>query len=148
MPLFDFDCPFHGRFELLLKEAPKGKRSCPTCKARSPLMAPLTVMHPDKLWAGHMTEHGYVTSKSQLVRAEKVKGVTHLSNRHEVEGMKKVAADARKEKEEKSRRNLRKAFDDTFAGSGVLDSFGHLRPESIKEDDASEQSLSISAKVN
>jgi len=103
-------------------------------------------MHADSLWAGHMTEHGYVTSSSKLAQIKRDKGIVELSSQREVDGMKKVASDARKEKDEKFKRNLKSAFEKGFAGTGVLDSFGQLRPEALREESNDEPSK-ISAKI-
>src|SRR5262249_27535585 len=130
MPLYDFECPFHGRFELLLKEAPKGKRSCPQCNTRSPLVAPLTVMRPDPYWSGVMTgNYGYVTSGSQVARIKKERNIVELGDRADREGMEKIASDARKAKRENFSKETRKFLEEQFTDAGVLDSDGRLRPE-------------------
>ena len=152
MPLYTFHCELDGVFELLLPMAEFERKTaeCPTCGTVGPRVAELCAMQPDNAWHfGRFVEgHGYLSSKSKIARAEKANGIATLSGRYDVEGMKKVAADARKANDEKRRRNLRRAFDDTFAGTGVLDSFGQLRPEAIKQDDPSVATQSVTAKVS
>ncbi len=140
MPLYEFHCKFDGRFELLLKEAPKGKRACPKCGARSPLIFPLTVMRPDPYWSGIMTEHyGYVTSSSKLAQIRKERHLVEVGDRADREAMKKTADEAAKARDEKFSKDTRKFLEDRFAGAGVLDSFGQLRPEATRK--LSEMSL-------
>jgi putative FmdB family regulatory protein len=133
MPLYDFDCKFCGRFELLLKEAPKGKRACPKCGARSPLVWPLTVMRPDSLWAGHYIENqGYFTSESKLTRVMKEKKQTRVGDRIDAEGMKKMAEQAAKARDKKFEEDSRNFLRAEMAKRDLLDSDGKLRPEASK----------------
>src|SRR5262245_708970 len=133
MPLYDFECKSCGRFELLLKEAPKGKRACPQCGARSPLVWPLTVMRPDSLWAGHFIENqGYFTSESRLGKAMKKKKQTRVGDRIDAEGMKKMAEEAAKARDKRFEEDSKNFLRAEMAKRDLLDSDGKLRPEAAK----------------
>jgi len=133
MPLFDFDCPKCGRFELLLKEAPKGKRACPKCGARSESVWPLTVMRPDSLWAGHVIPNqGYFTSESKLGKVMKEKKQTRVGDRVDAEGMKKMAEEAAKSRDKRFEEDSRAFIRGEMAKRDLLDSDGRLRPEANK----------------
>ena len=133
MPLFDFDCKRCGRFELLLKEAPKGKRACPECGARSSFVWPLTVMRPDSLWAGHYIENqGYFTSESQLSKVMKKQKRTRIGDRTDMDGMKKMAEEAARKRDDNFKENSRQFLREAMAERGLLDADGKLRPEASK----------------
>jgi hypothetical protein len=133
MPLYDFDCKFCGRFELLLKEAPKGKRACPKCGYRSPFVWPLTVMRPDALWAGHVIEnHGYFTSESTLENTMKKRKLTRVGDRSDMDGMKKMAEEAANARDAKFEAESKQFLRDKMAERGLLDAFGNLKPEASK----------------
>jgi putative FmdB family regulatory protein len=151
MPIYTYCCDRHGAIELLMPMSEWNRPwiDCPSCGQRAGRMAERVSMQPDSAWHfGQIIDGQEINSKSKIVRAEKAKGIGYLSGRRDIDGMKKVAADARKEKDEKRRQNLRKIFDKTFSGTGVLDSFGHLRPEAIKQDDPSQPALSVRAKIH
>ena len=134
MPLFDFDCPFDGRFELLLREAPKGRRACPMCRTRSPLVAPLVVMRPDTAWSGVMDKNvGYIVSDSQRKRLLKERNLVEIGNRDDREAMKREADRAAKDRKSKEATERRQALEEAISGSGLVDSFGQLRPEATEK---------------
>lgn len=133
MPLFDFECKLCGRFELLLKEAPKGKRACPKCAARSELVWPLTVMRPDSLWAGHyIPNQGYFTSESKLEKVMKEKKQTRIGDSVDAQGMKKMAEEAAKARDKAFEEDSRRFIREEMAKRDLLDSDGNLRPEATK----------------
>lgn len=133
MPLFDFECKFCGRFELLLKEAPKGKRACPKCGARSEFVWPLTVMRPDTLWAGHyIPNQGYFTSESKLGKVMKEKKQTRVGDKIDAQGMRKMAEEAAKARDKAFEEDSRKFIREKMAERDLLDSDGRLRPEASK----------------
>ena len=134
MPIFEFDCKFCGRFELLLKEAPKGKRACPKCGARSPRIPSLPVMRPDSLWAGHVIENqGYFTSESKLGKVMKEKKQTRIGDKIDAQGMKKMAEEAAKARDKAFEEDSRKFMREEMAKRDLLDSDGKLRPEASKQ---------------
>ncbi len=133
MPIFEFDCKFCGPFELLLKEAPKGKRACPKCGARSERVWSLTVMRPDTLWAGHVIENqGYFTSESKLGKVMKEKKQTRIGDKVDAQGMKKMAEEAAKARDKKFEDDSRKFMREEMAKRDLLDSDGKLKPEASR----------------
>jgi hypothetical protein len=91
-------------------------------------------MRPDTLWAGHVVPgYGYMTSSSKLAKAEKQKGHITLNGRNDVEAMRKMAEQGRKDREAKLDKDIKDAFDEGFAGSGVIDSFGEPTPDAFKK---------------
>src|SRR5262245_7430757 len=136
MPLYEFSCLEHERFEVLLpiSDCEVAHHSCPQCGSASERVASLVSMKPDDLWAGHFVEgYGYVTSSSKLDRIRKDKRHIVLNGRDDVEAMKKMAEQGRKDREAKLDRDIKEVFEEGFAGSGVIDSFGAPTPDAFKK---------------
>lgn len=134
MPIYEYECEEHGRFEVLEHRAPGAEfKSCPACDVPAPLVPSLTVMRPDTLWAGHQIEgRGYFTSKSRLDKSMKEKHHVPVGDRTDTEGMKKMANEAAKARDEKFAQESREFLRSKMAERGLLDSFGNLRPEASK----------------
>ena len=75
MPKFDVQCKRCETVKEVILVVYKDavKLPCERCNCITwwETQAPLTNMQPDKMWAGHMTEAGYVTSGSFLKRYRK-----------------------------------------------------------------------------
>src|SRR5262245_27609406 len=128
MPLFDFICEDHGKFEVLRNSLPDdGHCPCPVCDVPAPFVWPLTVMRPDALWAGHVIENqGYFTSESQLGRAMKEKKRTRVGDRRDIDGMKKMAEEAARARDAKFEAESKQFLRDAMGERGLLDAFGNL----------------------
>lgn len=137
MPIFEFECPHHGRFECILLKLPESETHfCPLveCWTPAPLVPSLPVMRPDSLWAGHYLENfGYVTSSSKVAQIQKEKHQVEIGNRDELEAMQKTAEQGAKARDEKFSTERRKLLEDKLTGAGVVDSFGQLRPEATRK---------------
>lgn len=142
MPLYEFECPDHGRFEELMPrlpeeewhECPEAKEILPgmwiNCIRRAPLVPSRVSMRPDTLWAGHVVEgYGYVTSSSNLAKIQKDRHLVEVGDQSDRDAVHKTAADARKEKKEKFAKETRAFIEEEFSGKGMIDSFGEITPE-------------------
>lgn len=134
MPIFEAVCEKHGRFEALRNSLPDERHlPCPVCDVPAPLVPSLPVMKPDTLWAGHQIEgRGYFTSKSRLDKTMKEQRHVPVGDRADAEGMKKMANEAAKARDEKFAQESREFMRNEMAKRGLLDSEGHLRPEATK----------------
>lgn len=134
MPIYEHECEAHGRFEIILQtRSDEEYRACPVCDVPAPLVPSLTVMRPDTLWAGHQIEgRGYFTSKSKLDRTMKEKHHIPVGDRTDAEGMKKMADEAAKARDEKFAQESREFLRGKMAERGLLDSDGKLRPEASR----------------
>ena len=131
MPLYTFHCEEDGVFELLLPMAESNREGaeCPDCGTIGHRVAEICSMRPDSMWAGHVVEgYGYVTSASKLAKIKKAKNHVELNGRNDVESMKKMAEQGRKDRETKLDKDIKDAFEEGFAGSGAVDSFGAPAP--------------------
>lgn len=132
MPLYEYQCFEHGRFELLLplSEAERPSVFCAKCRRTSPRVVSLASMRPDALWAGHYLEnYGYVTSSSQVAQIRKDRHLVEVGDRTDREAMKKRADDAAKAKREQFAKETRAFVEEEFSGKGMIDSFGEITPE-------------------
>lgn len=132
MPLYEFECIYDGRFELLLSmSTPESMMmACPACGKPCYRVVSLPVMRPDALWAGHYLEnYGYVTSSSQVAQIRKERHLIEVGDRTDREAMKKRAADAAKARDEKFAKETRAFVEEEFSGKGMIDSFGEITPE-------------------
>lgn len=83
MPIFEYACPEHGAFELLVSSWRKRKNKvrCDSCGSISVLVPSLTSMHPDDSW--HTGVHiaaldKTYNSKSQAKQAMKESGIARV----------------------------------------------------------------------
>lgn len=134
MPLFEFQCESHGRFEILRNSLPEDEHhACPVCDIPAPFAWSKPVMRPDSLWAGHVLEnHGYFTSESQLNKSMKKRKLTRVGDRTDADGMKAMANAAAKARDEKFAAESRQFLRDKMGERGLLDAFGQLKPEASK----------------
>jgi hypothetical protein len=134
MPLFEFHCEDHGKFEVLRNSLPDDEHCpCPACDLPAPFVWPLTVMRPDTLWAGHAIEnHGYFTSESKLEKVMKKRKHTRVGDRSDIDGMKKMAAEAAKARDAKFEAESKQFLREKMGERGLLDAFGNLKPEASK----------------
>lgn len=122
MPLYTFNCPTHGLFELLLplSESERKRAKCPNCSRFGSRAAELTTMRPDKYWSGHVdSNYGYITSASQLKQEMKRRNHVTIGDRTDREGMDKIAEAGAKAREERFKRGMRKWSERTFGPSGL-----------------------------
>lgn len=132
MPLYEFECPEHGRFEMLwpIRDCYRSWCICPECGFACERVASRVSMRPDTLWAGHVLEnYGYVTSSSQVAQIRKERHLIEVGDRTDREAMKKRAADAAKARDEKFAKDTRAFVEEEFSGKGMIDSFGEITPE-------------------
>lgn len=119
MPIFEHSCQKHGRFESILPQFVES-RPCPLCGQPAEWEWSLSVAKPDPYWSGHVdSDYGYVTSRSELRALERAAGHVTVGDRTDHEGLAKVAADARKAKEERSRQRMRRWTEKAFGPSGL-----------------------------
>ena len=76
-----------------------------------------------------MTKHGYVTSQAHLDRIRLEKGVLTLDNQNDVDAMRKTAREARESQDKKLDQEGQAVFEKAISGTGLVNSFGELRPE-------------------
>ncbi len=131
MPLFEFQCETHGRFEILRNSLPQDEHyACPVCEIPALFVWSKPVMRPDSLWAGHVLEnHGYFTSESRLSKSMKKRKLTRVGDRTDADGMKAMAEAAAKARDEKFAADSRQFLRNAVAERGLLDAFGNLKPE-------------------
>lgn len=135
MPLYEYECFEHGRFELLLPlaEAERPSVFCLKCRRTCPRVFSLVAMRPDPFWSGVMTRnYGYVTSGSRIAQIMKEKHWSEVGDRSDREAAKKTAEEAAKAREDKFAKDTRKFLENRLSEAGVLDSFGGVRPEAMK----------------
>lgn len=136
MPLYEFECGIHGKFEVLLSRLPDSEAHlCPVvfCAAYCSLVPSRVSMRPDTLWAGHITDHGYITSSSKLARIYKDRHLVELGDRADREAMKKTADEAAKAKDEKFAKDTRAFLNERLSDAGLLNSFGEVIPEATRK---------------
>lgn len=121
MPIFEAQCEKHGRFEALRSRLPdEGYLPCPVCDVPAPIVPSLTVMRPDAYWAGHVhRNYGYVTSQMQLNEEMKRRNHVPVGDRTDREAWDKIAEDARKDKDARLKKDMRKWSEKTFGPSGL-----------------------------
>ncbi len=138
MPLYNFKCCLCLTVSELLLPMSKSDVDfalCPSCGLGiAERQVELCAMRPDSLWAGHYIEnYGYTTSSSKLAQIRKDRHLVEVGDRADREAMKKTADEAAKARDEKFSKDTRKFIEDRFAGAGVLDSFGQIRPEATRK---------------
>jgi putative FmdB family regulatory protein len=121
MPIYEYECEDHGRFEVLFQHGPLlDFSSCPTCHGVSPFVYSLPVMRPDALWAGMVhPNYGYHTSATSLKQEMARRNHVPVGDRTDREAWDKIADDAQKDKKEKLRKDVRKWSEKTFGPSGL-----------------------------
>jgi|SRR5262245_27547869 len=121
MPLYEFYCETHGRFEALKLRLPDDEyEACPVCDVPAPLIPSLPVMRPDPYWAGHVhRNYGYVTSETQLKREMARRNHVPVGDRTDREAWEKIADNAQKDKKEKLAKDVRGWSERTFGPSGL-----------------------------
>jgi putative FmdB family regulatory protein len=136
MPIYEYLCPTCGLIEQLLPMSASDQATyiC-RCGAMADRVVSLAAMRPDSAW--HFGEfvpgHGHLNSASKIARAKKARGIVELSGRNDIESMKKMAASARQGWDEQLSRQTRRHFEETIANSGVVDSFGELTSDAIRQ---------------
>jgi putative FmdB family regulatory protein len=121
MPIYEFLCEEHGKFEALFPRVVGVEcQPCPTCDVPAPRVFSLTVMRPDTMWAGvNHRNYGYVTSASQLKEEMKRRNHVPVGDRTDREAWDKIADDAQKDKAAKMKKDVRKWSEKTFGPSGL-----------------------------
>jgi len=121
MPIFEFQCEQHGRFEALHTRLPDTEyEACPVCDIPAPLVPSLPVMRPDTLWAGHVhRNYGYVTSASQLKAEMKRRNHVPVGDRTDREAWEKIADKAQEAKKEKLAKDMHEWSAGAFGPSGL-----------------------------
>lgn len=121
MPLYTFNCPTHGLFELLLplSESERKRAKCPDCSRFGSRAAELATMRPDKYWSGQQTQYGFISSAKQLKQEMKRRNHVTVGDRTDREGMDKVAERAAVEKEQKMKKRIRGVMERAFGPGGL-----------------------------
>ena len=121
MPIYEYECEDHGRFEMFLQHGPLLDFSaCPTCHVVSPFVYSLVTVRPDTYWAGHVhRNYGYHTSTASLKAEMKRRNHVPVGDRSDREAWDKVADDAQKDKAAKLKKDVRKWSEKTFGPSGL-----------------------------
>jgi hypothetical protein len=86
-PVYEYHCEAHGRFEDLVLSWRDRREwmACPVCGESSEYIPSLPAMQPDTLWAGHQTDMGYVSSKSEYNAIMKAKGLQYAEKGDEAQ---------------------------------------------------------------
>lgn len=109
MPIYEYECPNHGVFEMymLLEDWNKTWIYCPEsyCAAACTRIDSLCSVQPDSMWAGQQTHQGYFTSKSEYNKVLKEKNLETITP-SELENVRKNVAKAKADKKEKQLNNL------------------------------------------
>lgn len=92
----------------------QGTLFCELCNGFLELVPSLPSMQPDKMWAGHMTEAGYVTSGSFLKRYRKQNNLERV-DRSIYEEAQKKSANRHKEMVERNKQNTIKFLEKELA---------------------------------
>lgn len=136
MPIYEYDCPVHGRIELLerISDADKPFIYCMTCGIKAARVYSVCTMKPDSNWhfGQYIPKHGYINSASKIARIKRESNIVTLDNQNDVDAMKKTATEARKDWDAQVERQNRKVFEETIANSGVVNSFGELTEDARK----------------
>lgn len=137
MPIYEFTCGDHGRFEVLmpLADCHRQFHACPVCGIVSEREISRVSMRPDPNWhfGQEVHGHGYLNSSSQIARAEKSANLVRIGDRSDLEAMEKLADEGKRDKRDKLSRQIRKTIEDGLCGKGIMDSFGAVRPEATKK---------------
>ena len=121
MPLYEFECEEHGKFEALFPRVVGVEyQPCPTCDVPAPRVFSLTVMRPDTYWHGvKTTNYGYVTSSSQLKAEMARRNHVPVGDRTDREAWDKIADKAQDAKKEKLAKDVHEWNVKTFGPSGL-----------------------------
>src|SRR5262245_37927956 len=121
MPLYEFHCETHGRFEALYPRMSDNKyHPCPACDIPAPRVPSLPTMRPDTYWHGvKTTNYGYVTSASQLKGEMKRRNHEVVGDRSDREAWDKVADKAQDAKKEKLAKDVHEWNVKTFGPGGL-----------------------------
>src|SRR5262245_8182308 len=137
MPLFEYHCYTHGIFETLLPSH-EDWFVCPVCGIICEWVPSRVTMRPDTSWMGVVDPHlGYVTSDSQIKAMMKEKGQEWLGDRADVEGMAKIADQARKDKDAEMGKKWGQWAEKAFGPSGLA--LGGAEGEKIIRDEIASQ---------
>lgn len=123
MPIYEFECPIHGVFEVFFHHILRddvtemfcdytftGNRSEDRCGEMCPRLVSATTMRPDKYWAGQVVHGKYVTKQSE------VPANIAPATRETREWVDKRLQQNLKEREEKSSNNLINFLNEELAG--------------------------------
>ena len=121
MPIYEFLCEEHGKFEALFPRVVGVEyQPCPTCDVPAPRVFSLTVMRPDTYWHGvKTTNYGYVTSSSQLKAEMSRRNHVPVGDRTDREAWDKIADKAQDAKKEKLAKDVHEWNVKTFGPSGL-----------------------------
>src|SRR5262245_39412416 len=117
MPIYEFLCEEHGKFEALFPRVVGVEyQPCPACDVPAPRIYSLPVMRPDANWhfGQEVAGHGYLNSKSKIERAHKAAGNIQLGDRGDWEAMKKTAEQGKEANNAKLERQTRRHFEKTI----------------------------------
>jgi putative FmdB family regulatory protein len=118
--LYEYECQSHGRFEMARPVSECDETgNCPVCKTQCERVPSLPAMRPDDMWHG-VTKEGYGTFTSRSAYNAELRRRNHvpLPTRQDREDFEKLAANARKDKEEKFKGRMRKLMEAEFGPSG------------------------------
>jgi putative FmdB family regulatory protein len=135
LPIYSYDCPTHGVFDLIrpIQKADDPSALCEICDATSPRVTELVAVQPDSLWHfGERVQGREINSRSQLERHNRQHNLLTLVGQSDRDAIRKMAEDGKREKAQKAAAERREVFEQTAAGSGLLNSFGELTPEAAK----------------
>lgn len=138
MPIYEFECVNYHRFEQLMPVAMSDALivdNCPACGKPARRVPSLCAMRPDCNWhfGEEVAGHGYLNSSAQIAAAKKASNTVRLGTRADIEAMKKQAAFARRHIAEENRERGRRRWEKAVAGSGMVNSFGEVRPEAFEK---------------
>ena len=121
MPIYEFDCEEHGKFEALFPRVVGVEyQPCPACDVPAPRIYSLTVMRPDTYWSGVKTSnYGYVTSASELRQEMRRRNHEVVGDRSDREAWEKIADNAQKDKDKKLEKDVHDWNVRTFGPSGL-----------------------------
>src|SRR5262245_6147981 len=119
MPIFEYICPTHGKFEQYLPCFEEWF-CCEKCGLVCDWTPSLVCMRPDTMWSGVVDKnYGYLTSNTQRKEIMRRKNHIVIGDRTDREAQEKVADEARKAKDEKLKKDCRKWSEKTFGPSGL-----------------------------
>jgi putative FmdB family regulatory protein len=119
--VYEYECPVHQRFELLRPMSESDLPGiCPACRVECERIPSLTVMRPDDMWSGVMTDaYGYHTSRSSYKAELASRGHVPLPDRQAREDFDKHADSCRAENTKRLKRNMRKMWEKSLGPSGA-----------------------------
>jgi putative FmdB family regulatory protein len=135
MPIYSYECPEHGVFDLLrtIQHADDTHAKCEVCDARSQRCIELCAVQPDSLWHfGQRVDGREINSRAALERHDKENHLVTIVGQNDRDAIKKMTEEGKRDKAAKASTERRKAFEQVAAGSGLVNSFGELRPEAAR----------------